>query len=94
VARFEVTGVRTEESSSGRHEHISHVSIGNRGVVLRRETVVADLRSPSGDRYFTDVRGRTANVIVVSCSACSFCDYLRTDADSSTENNLLSLPRI
>jgi hypothetical protein len=90
---LQVTGVRTEFGPDGRHEHISHVRIGPAGI-LPRQTVVNDLRDPNGDRYYTEVNGRRANVIVVSCPVCSFRDYLRTDADSTTSNNLLSLPRV
>jgi hypothetical protein len=91
---FQITGVRTEPGPDGRHEHISHVRIGTSTGVLSRQTVVNDLRDPNGDRYFTSVNGQRANVIVVSCPACSFRDYLRTDADSTTTNHLLSLPRV
>jgi hypothetical protein len=93
MTRFRITGVRTELSASRTHEHISHVRIGA-GAILGRQTVVADLRSSSGDRYYTEVSGREAEVVVVACPACDFRDYLRTTADATTANNLLSLPRV
>ncbi len=93
MAVFRITGVRTERSANGTHEHISDVRIGA-GSILRRDTVVSDLRSPSGDRYYTEVAGRRASVAVVSCPLCDFRDYLRTEADSTIANNLLSLPRV
>ena len=90
---YQVTGVRTETSASGYHEHISHVRIGAQAI-LERQTVVTDIKSPIGDRYFTNVNSRRADVLVVSCPNCSFRDYLRTSADSTSVNNLLSLPRV
>ena len=82
MSRFEITGVRTESSPSGYHEHISHVRIGAANNILRRETVVDDIRSGGAD------------VVVVRCSDCTFNDYLRTDPDKTSKNNLLSLPKV
>jgi hypothetical protein len=93
MSNFRITGVRLEPSTDGRHEHISHVQIGG-SAILRRQTVVDDLRSTGGDRYYTQVNGVTANVEVVRCPGCTFNDYLRTDRDSTTADNLLSLPRV
>lgn len=93
MSTFQVTGVRTERSPTGYHDHISHVRIGA-ATILTRGTVVNDLRIPGGDRYYTEVNGRKANVEVVHCPNCTFADYIRTDADASTANNLLSLPKI
>ena len=93
MAVFQITGIRRERSAGGTHEHISHVRIGA-SVILRRDTGVSDLRSSSGDRYYTEVAYRRANVVVVGCPLCDFRDYLRTEADSTIANNLLSLPRV
>lgn len=94
MATFEITGVRLEASSEGpRHEHISKVRIGrDPGFVLDRSTVVADLRKVGGDRYFTRSGNSTAEVEVVNCPSCSFGDYIRSKADATTADNLLSLP--
>jgi hypothetical protein len=98
MATFQVIAVETEQASYSTHEHISRVQVrsegsGGTGFCLSRSTVVADIRKSGGDRYYTEVSGRRANVEVVSCPRCTFTDYLRTDADSSTSNNLLSLPK-
>lgn len=92
MSTFQITAIRTEDSSGGTHEHISHVGIGAQRLVLRRETVINDLRNPYGDRYFTEAGGKKADVIVVGCSLCAFSDYITTEPDYTTENNLLSLP--
>jgi hypothetical protein len=92
MATFQITAVRTEKSPGGTHEHISHVGIGAAQVVISRSTVIRDLRDPNGDRYYTHVKGARADVIVVDCPRCDFKDYIRTTADSTTADNLLSLP--
>lgn len=71
MATFQITGVRTEQSSSGYHEHISHVQIGGSSI-LRRQTVVDDIRTPGGDRYHTEAGGQRADVVVVRCPNCTF----------------------
>jgi hypothetical protein len=53
MSTFEITGVRTEKTPDDPHEHITHVKIGSGDAILRRATVIADLRSASGDRYYT-----------------------------------------
>ena len=94
MANFEITGVRVEETSSDRHKHITHVRFGSNGGILTREIVVKDLRTPGGDRYYTYAGGKRADVIVAKCPDCTFRDYITTAPDSTTANNLLSLPRI
>ena len=94
MANFEITGVRVEETSSDKHEHITHVRFGSHGGILTRETVVKDLRTPGGDRYHTYADGKRGDVIVAKCPHCSFRDYITTAPDSTTANNLLSLPRV
>jgi hypothetical protein len=92
MANFHVTGVRTEKSGDGYHEHISAVQI-NWATILPRQTVVNDIRS-GGDSYYTQGGGQRAEVEVVSCPNCTFRDYLKTKADKTTADNLLSLPRV
>jgi len=94
MSTFQITGIRTEPGPDTRHDHISYVRIGTSTTLLSRQIVVNDIRNPNGDRYYTQVNGRRANVVVVSCPVCTFRDYLRTDADSTTVNNLLSLPKV
>jgi hypothetical protein len=94
MSTFEVTAVRTARQPGYAHEHITHVGIGSRQWLLPRETVIRDLRSPYGDRYYTYANGTRADVIVAGCPACGFGDYITTTPDWTTENNLLSLPRI
>jgi Protein of unknown function (DUF3892) len=91
VASFQIVAVRTEDSESGQHEHISMVKTSGGGE-WTRETVIYDIRHGS-DSYYTEVDGTRAEVIVVECPRCTFSDYIKTTADDTTADNLLSLPR-
>jgi hypothetical protein len=93
MASYQVTGVRTEKSADGYHEHISHVRCGSTNTILPRQTVVNDIRT-GGDSYYTLGAGQRAEVEVVTCPKCTFRDYLKTKPDKTTADNLLSLPRI
>jgi hypothetical protein len=91
---FQIDGVRTARPPGYTHEHITHVRLATSGVVLRRETVIRDLRTYGGDRYYTYANGTRADVIVAGCPNCGYGDYITTAPDRTTTNNLLSLPRI
>ncbi len=94
MSTFEITGVRTEKTDDDPHEHITKVKIGTGDTLLSRSTVVKDLRDPDGDRYYTYGGGKRADVIVVTCPHCTFRDYITTEPDTTTANNLLSLSRV
>lgn len=94
MSTFEITGVRTETTPDDPHEHITAVRLGTAEVIISRATVIADLRSPTGDRYYTYGGGKLADVIVVTCPQCAARDYITTEPDSTTANNLLSLLRV
>jgi hypothetical protein len=91
---YEITGVRTVRPIGYTHAHISHVRLGTSVYLVPRATVIADLRSPWGDRYYTYAAGTYADVIVAGCPVCGSGDYITTAPDWTTENNLLSLPRV
>jgi hypothetical protein len=93
MSSFKITGVRTEKTADDEHEHITAVQV-NDNTIFSRSTVIADLRSSSGDRYYTYAGGKIADVIVVTCPYCSYRDYITTEPDYTTANNLLSLPRV
>lgn len=95
MATYEITGVRTEKTIADPHEHITDVQIGNTThALLSRATVIRDLRTPGGDRYYTYGGGKRADVIVAGCPRCASRDYITTTPDTTTANNLLSLPRV
>lgn len=95
MSTFEITAVRCETTANDPHEHISRVRLNNAttGEGYSRATIVKDLRDPEGDRYYTYGDGERATVVVRGCPRCSYSDYITTLPDSTTKNNLLSLPR-
>jgi len=90
VATFKISAVHVEEPPGYSHPHISEVDIGN-GTWIQRSTVIKDLGEANGDRYYTEAGGERADVIAVDCPHCGAGDYITTEPDSTTENNLLSL---
>jgi hypothetical protein len=94
ASSYQITGVRTEQPNGAAHEHISMVELSNRSDQrFSRQTIVNDLRNPYGDRYYTYAAGTHADVIVAGCPHCGAGDYITTEPDWTTANNLLSLPR-
>ena len=91
---FRVTGIRTEPSSNQTHDHVAAIRQGSNPQLIRRDVIVADLRDPTGDRYYVEVGDRRGDLVSVACPICNVPDYLRTTADSTTADLLLSLPRV
>jgi hypothetical protein len=91
---FRVTGVRTEASASGTHDHVAAIRQGTNPQPINRAIVVSDLRDPNGDRYQVDLPQGQLDLVVAICPICSVEDYLRTSADRTTADLLLGLPRI
>jgi len=90
---FRVTGIRTEPSASETHDHVAAVRQGSNPQLISRAMIVADLRDPSGDRYYVETPQHRADLVVAACPICDFGEYLRTSADRTTADLLLSLPR-
>jgi hypothetical protein len=91
---FRVTGIRTEPSASETHDHVAAVRQGTNPQLINRALVVADLRDAVGDRYYVETPDQRADLVIADCPICSFGDYLRTTADRTTADLLLSLPRV
>jgi hypothetical protein len=92
-----VNAIATEPSGNGAHEHIRQVRASATGgafdgIWVSRATVVRDLRT-GGDAYYTEAGGSRAAIKVVQCPLCSYSHYLRSERDTTTADNLLSLPR-
>ena len=92
---YEVTGVRTETSIDGTHEHVSHLQVGLLGMILPRKAVVADLRLRR-DSYYAMLGGRRADLEVVQCPRCAFRTFpdLRFEGSFSGPGQLSTMPRI
>lgn len=94
MATFEITRVRTVHPPDSAHEHIDAVELnGNSRLRFPRSTVIADLKNPWGDRYYTYTGGQYAEVVVRGCPYCNSGEYITTLPDTTILNNLLQLPR-
>jgi Protein of unknown function (DUF3892) len=88
----QITNVNTVTSTAGvfPHRHISEVKTAG-GEVLTRAEVARRIENGT-QSFYTYVAGSQASVIVVKCPNCSAADYIKTTADATTADNLLSLP--
>ncbi len=88
----QIVAVNKVASTAGpySHWHISEVKTAS-GEVLKRSEVVERIQKGT-QSFYTYVNGSQASVIVVKCPTCSTNDYIKTTADSTTADNLLSLP--
>jgi hypothetical protein len=87
---FKITEVKL--SSGGyKEEHIIEVKgVGDSGSAFH-ETVKQVVGYLATYRYYVSIKGNTIDVITQKSSAGN--DYIRTKPDSTTTDNLLSLPR-
>jgi hypothetical protein len=91
---YRITAVRVETTTADPHEHITRVRIGfDSGAGLSRETVVAELNDPKGDRYHAFANGELTAVILGPCPTCTAADHVTTRSQHTTSNQLLDLPR-
>lgn len=91
---YRITKVHTVHPPGWEHEHIERVELNDNPLVrISRATVIADIRNPYGDRYYTLAGGVRADVVVRGCPSCGSGSYITTLPDNTTKNNLLDLPR-
>jgi hypothetical protein len=98
MAAYRVVCVNKATTNSGTHQHITHLGVGDGTSYTHRLTVaavIAQLRSPRGDRFYTvsPAMGQQAYVVEGSCEVCGQRPYVRTTADGQRDNNLSNLPR-
>jgi hypothetical protein len=74
----------------GTHRHISEVKTASGRVLTRAEVVNRILTGV--EEFCTMGGGEEAKVIVVGCPFCASGDYIKTTADTTKADNLLSLP--
>lgn len=91
MARYRVTRTGKESTSQGgQHRHIATLCLDN-GQSVPKAKAMAEITAGINS-YYTEAAGQVATVEVVArCSGC-YAPYLRTDRDSTTRDNLLSLP--
>ncbi|MGG1878276.1 DUF3892 domain-containing protein [Paenibacillus cisolokensis] len=86
---FKITHVRLSDSNSSSTEHITHVKLES-GTVETTEQVVRYI-DLNWEYFYTAAGGSKA--IVESVHPTGRAPYIRTKANSTTKDNLLSLPR-
>lgn len=94
MATYYATKTRWSRASDGTHEHLTGVLTGD-GVFQANAKVEESIAA--GDLWYTQTPGSpNARIRTISyCPAkdCFHKPYLRTDADTTTKNNLDNLPR-
>jgi Protein of unknown function (DUF3892) len=80
----------TTKGDGAMHKHITEVKTAS-GRVLTRAEVVSKIKSGT-ESFCTKAAGKQPLVIVVTCPHCTSGSYIRTTDDSTTADNLLSLP--
>jgi len=89
---YYINAVRTEQPYGYSHPHIAKVRLTD-GTIETRAQVIRYIVS-FGLTYMTYAPGvPSARVIVAGCPACGSGDYITTEPDWTTQNNLLDLPR-
>lgn len=90
AATFYITHRRMQMSSNTTHAHVGWVRLQS-GTILTREDVFSWMHG--GSTFVTrPPRGSGATVRRVHCRGCT-SDYLRTDRDNTTADNLDELPK-
>lgn len=88
---YKITHVRLSSGGSS-EEHITHVKeVSDSGTVYEETVAVVVNYLKQGTRYYVSIGGNTTDVIHQKSSAGN--EYIRTKPDSTTKDNLLSLPR-
>jgi hypothetical protein len=91
VSTYYVNRVRKERAPNGVHEHVERVCT-TQNLHYTRSQVIASIGA--GNVWMTTTTGGQSSKIkvVASCGRCTTAPYIRTEADSTTSDNLLSLP--
>lgn len=89
---YKITAVRTVRPLGATHPHISHVRLLD-GTVETRSQVIYWITQKRMTYVTWAVGVPEAKVIVARCPICRSGDYITTEPDSTTHNNLLDLPR-
>jgi hypothetical protein len=91
MASYTVTKVRKEQSSDGTHRHIEGVCTDD-GTHYTRQQVVDSINA--SNTWKTSAGGYTATIEVISYCPKSNCyakPYIKTNPDSTTQDNLENL---
>jgi hypothetical protein len=89
---YRITEVRTEQPVGYTHPHIAKVKLSD-GTVETRSQVINYIRNLKLTYVTWAIGVPQAKVVVAGCPQCGSGDYITTEPDWTTENNLLDLPR-
>jgi hypothetical protein len=91
MADHQVTATDKEDATPGGvHRHIAALCLAD-GARVPKAIAISHIKA-GRERYWTSVGGRQAWVRVIGrCDRCA-AEYLRSDPDVTTSNNLLELP--
>ncbi len=91
MAAYRVTGTgKGDEITGGHHRHITKLCLEG-GRQVAKANAISNIEY-GVETYYTYADGQRANVEVVQRCARCYAKYLRTDRDTTTKDNLLSLP--
>lgn len=96
MAEKRVVCINKAPTHDDTHHHITHIGVGNDtgySEKLPVSTVIANLKSPFGDRYYVlGSYGAKSWVIVKQCPRCQWAhEIIATTPDATKSDNLLSL---
>lgn len=97
MANRRVVCITKHPTHQDRYHRITHVGVGTEANKATERldvaTVIRNIKSPSGDRYYVlGSDGSKASVIVRECPHCSNRhDIIATTADNTKKDNLLEL---
>ena len=89
---YRITAVRTEQPAGYSHPHIAKVKLSD-GTIETRAQVIRYIREYKVTYVTWAVGVPEAKVVVAGCPQCGSGDYITTEPDWTTANNLLDLPR-
>lgn len=93
MAEYRVNRVRKETSTDGTHRHVAGVCTTGGAYYTRRE-VVASIEA--GNVWKTDSNGYSARIMPISYClhpSCYATPYIKTNPNSTAEDNLENLPQ-
>jgi hypothetical protein len=89
MASYQITHIRLSSSSSTSSEHITHIKLSG-GIEETREQAVRFI--DSGQEYYY-TSSSNSKAIVETVHPTGRAAYIRTKGNSTTSDNLLSLPK-
>lgn len=90
MATYTIRAVHLVQGPGAAHPHIAEVKLLGDETSYRRSQIISWIYA--GHQFFTNAYP-PARVIVHRCPTCGASDYITTEPDYTTTNNLLDLPK-